>query len=60
MTDTSATLDKIRDELGDRNLKVVAERTSLQYDTIWRIKNGRTENPSYLTISKLMEYLRIQ
>lgn len=59
MTDTTDTLTMIRDELSDRNLKIVAERTGLQYDTVWRISKGRSDNPSFNTISKLMEYLKI-
>lgn len=51
------TLEKIKLLLIDRNLKKVAEKTGLSYDSLRKIAKGQTENPSYAHVKKLSDYL---
>jgi len=51
------TLDEIRAALADRRLDRVAEATGLHENTIWAIRSGRNENPSYRTLRSLSDYL---
>jgi len=51
------TLEQIRQQLADRRLSVVAERTGLHYQTVWRISAGEAERPSYETIKRISDYL---
>jgi DNA-directed RNA polymerase specialized sigma54-like protein len=51
------TLDAIIEELADRNLRTVAERTKLHYATVLRVAKGREERVSYGTVKKLSDYL---
>ena len=51
-------LEAIRERLEDRNLTVVAERTGLHYNTVWKIATGVALNPSLNTVKALSEYLR--
>ena len=50
------TVKQVAEALSDRNLVVVAERTGLNYHTVWRVATGCT-NPAYSTIEKLSAYL---
>ena len=50
------TVEQIVNYLTDRNLVVVAERTGLSYQTVWRVARGET-NPDYSTVKKLSDYL---
>lgn len=50
---------KICEALHDRNIQVVAERTSLSAFTIYRLING-THKPNASTVKLLADYLRIQ
>lgn len=51
------TLDEIRTALADRRIDRVAEATGLHENTIWAIRAGRNENPSYRTLRSLSDYL---
>ena len=53
------TVEQVAEALSDRNLVVVAERTGLNYHTVWRVATGCT-NPAYSTIEKLSAYLTQQ
>lgn len=53
------TVKQVAEALSDRNLVVVAERTGLNYHTVWRVATGCT-NPAYSTIEKLSAYLTQQ
>lgn len=53
------TVEQVAEALSDRNLVVVAERTGLNYHTVWRVATGCT-NPTYSTIEKLSAYLTHQ
>lgn len=44
--------------LKDTNLKAVAEKTQLNYRTVWTIANGKNTSPSFKTVRKLAEYFR--
>jgi predicted transcriptional regulator len=51
------TLEKIREALDDRNLKLVSERSGVPYQVLLRIKKGETQNPAYNTTKALSDYL---
>jgi transcriptional regulator with XRE-family HTH domain len=51
------TLEQVRQHLKDRRLTVVADRTGLHYQTVWRISAGEAEKPSYEVIKRLSDYL---
>jgi transcriptional regulator with XRE-family HTH domain len=53
-----AKLDEIRQRLQDRRLDVIAERTGISRNTLYRIRQGLVENPEYETVRRLEEYLR--
>ncbi len=50
------TLEEIKNQLQDANLKRVAERAGVHYNALYRLMNGNT-NPSYETVKKLSDYL---
>jgi hypothetical protein len=50
---------KIQQQLSDRNLKVVSERTGIKQDKLWRIMTGRTKRPNVEEVEKLMQYLEV-
>lgn len=50
------TLSEIKKILEDRNLKVIAERTGVSYQTLWRITKGNA-TPSATTAEKISNYL---
>ena len=50
-------INEIIKRLSDRNLKKVSEECGMAYDTVWRIANGKSKQPSYVTIKKLSDYL---
>ena len=50
-------LDEVRELLGDKNLKEVARRTGLAYDTVWRVYRGDTKRVSYDVVVRLSDYL---
>lgn len=51
------TTEQIRAALEDRQLKAVAERIGLHFNTLYRIANGHTE-PNKTTREKLTQYLK--
>lgn len=51
------TLEQVKEGLRDRKLRVVAEATGLAYDTVWRVKSGKTEAVSYEVIKRISDYL---
>lgn len=50
------TLDEIRVELSDRNLRAVSARAGVHYNALLRLMN-RSSNPSYETVRKVSDYL---
>jgi len=53
-------LEEIVKRLEDRNLKLVAERTGLAHQTLYRIRNGQVTSPNYETVTILSEYLTVE
>jgi len=51
------TLDEIIEKLSDRNIKEVAKRVDIHHITLLNIANGKTKNPSWSSIKKLIDYL---
>lgn len=51
-------LDYVVSMLQDTNVKQVSEKTKLSYRTVWGIKNGSNNTPSFATVRKLAEYFR--
>lgn len=51
------TPNEIQERLQDRNLHLVAQKTSLSYDTVWKIANGKSLRPSYDAVKKISDYL---
>ena len=51
------TVEEIRKKLGDRVIRVVAERSGVNYQTVRNIAIGRTKNPKHKDIIKLTAYL---
>lgn len=52
-------LSQIVEKLQDKNLKAVAERTELSYNTLVSIKNGTNTNPTLAVLTTLYIYLEI-
>lgn len=50
---------KIQQQLSDRNLKVVAQRTGITHDRLWRIATGKSKRPSLEDIEVIMKYLEM-
>jgi len=50
-------LEKIRAELEDRNLKEVSKRSGVGYNNLYGIARGTRTNPSYLVLKALSDYL---
>lgn len=51
------TLEEASAALSDRNVMEVARRTGINHQTLWRIKNGSAQEPSFHVMKKLIEYL---
>lgn len=51
------TVEQIKRSLQDRNLRIVAERSGLHYNTVRSIVRGEVENPSYETMRALVKYI---
>jgi predicted transcriptional regulator len=49
------TLEQIKQKLEDANLKRVAEKAGVHYNSLYGLMRGR--NPSYDTVKKLSDYL---
>ena len=50
-------IDKMKRMLADRRLDVVSESTGVHVNTIARIRDGVTENPSHKSFEALRSYL---
>src|SRR5690554_1728787 len=50
------TLPEIREMLKDQNLRRIAERADVHYNTVYRIANGGT-SPTYESVRKVVEYM---
>lgn len=50
------TLDQVKAQLKDMNLKAVADASGVHYNAVYRLVNGGT-NPSYETVQKIVSYL---
>lgn len=51
------TLEQIREQLQDRRLTVIAERTKLHPNTLRDIRNNPDCNPSHRVLAALSDYL---
>ncbi len=51
------TLEQIREQLQDRRLTVIAERTKLHPNTLRDIRNNSDCNPSHRVLAALSDYL---
>lgn len=54
------TIEKIREMLADRHLKIVSDKSGVKYHTVRAIAAGDVTNPSYETIRRLSEYFANQ
>ena len=52
------TLQEIKDALADRNLRVVAVKSGINYNTLLDIRRNPETNPTNKTMVKLSAYLR--
>ena len=50
------TLEQIRAALYDRRVDVVAQATGLHYNTVFKVRSGENENPTYRVIKALSDY----
>ena len=50
------TLDEIKEQLTDRNIKQVASKAGVHQNAVYRLMRGQS-NPSYETVKKLSNYL---
>ncbi|WVH13954.1 hypothetical protein CASP1_00031 [Alcaligenes phage CASP1] len=50
------TLDEIKRQLKDMNLRAVSRGAGVHYNALYRLVNGDT-NPSYETVHKIVSYL---
>lgn len=50
-------LEDIKNALEDRNLKLVAQKTGLSADTLYKIKNGERQSINLNTYKILLDYL---
>lgn len=51
------TLDNLRKTLKKMNLAVVSKETGLHHNTLLRIRNGQTAEPSYAVLTILFNYI---
>ena len=49
-------VEEIRRKLKDRRLYMVAKATGITYQTLLDIREGKTMNPTILTVEKIKEY----
>ena len=52
------TVDEIQAALTAGNLSKTARDTGLAYDTVWRVRHGKTARVSYQTLKTLSDYLQ--
>lgn len=51
------TLEQIKIDLEDRNIRIVAERIGVEYMTLLRIAQGKTKKPKKVVLDKITGYL---
>lgn len=51
-------VEQIRAKLDDRNIQEVARRSGINAWTLYQIRNGKIQEPSYRTLKKLSDYLQ--
>lgn len=54
------TVEKIKEMLADRHLKIVADKSGVKYHTVRAIASGDVVNPSYESVRRLSEYFKEQ
>lgn len=54
------TVERIREMLSDRHLKIVSDKSGVKYHTVRAIASGEVTNPSYESVRRLSEYLNEQ
>jgi len=54
------TVERIREMLADRHLKIVSDKSGVKYATVRAIASGDVTNPSYESVKRLSEYLTEQ
>jgi predicted transcriptional regulator len=52
-------IENIKEQLKDRNLKVVAEKAGVSYGQLVKLLDGTVKKPSYEVITKLKAYLEV-
>ena len=52
------TVDEIQAALAAGNLSETSRDTGLAYDTVWRVRHGKTARVSYQTLKTLSDYLQ--
>ncbi len=52
------TPEEIQEQMKDRLPKVVAEKTGLHFNTVYKLKNGTAKAPSYETMKIISDYLQ--
>ena len=50
-------VEEIKEELGDRNLREVAKRTKLGYSQVWGLVKGGVTHPTHEVVEVLSNYL---
>lgn len=53
------TIEKVRLNLEISNIKKVSEKTGININALYRIKNGDTKDPAYSTIATLAKFYRL-
>jgi DNA-binding phage protein len=51
------TLDQVREALKDRKIAMVSEATGLSRQYLYNLMLGKTPNPSYDAVFRVVEYL---
>lgn len=52
------TVNEIQAALAAGNLSETSRATGLSYDTVWRVRHGKTVRVSYDTLKTLSDYLQ--
>ena len=56
---TLLNLEQLRNNLQDKRLYVIAEKTNLTYPTLKGLADGTNNNPSYETVMVLSKYFAV-
>lgn len=51
-------VDEIQAALAAGNLSETSRDTGLAYDTVWRVRHGKTARVSYTTLKTLSDYVQ--